>query len=441
MAPMTRTQRREYHATHRRFQKYRERLQREQARAQRSLEAMERALIDVGLPETLAAEVQWRLKRVGKLLGKIFGLMFPPVFGCRTHHALTRVRNWDKNLPSQILGALPKQKWLRQLQHRGQDLLATLWRQVEDQSPATRSRWPWTWVGDDSVFKKSGQHLGLVGTWYSDQEHRVRRGIDGLLLLVVIGEGKLLIPVDFTVRRPDPVGPGRPSRDQLTWLRVMLDRTHTALQQLGLVLPTPLVVADSWFGDSKWLAHVARHQRGTVVVEGKRTYVFQLPDGRRVTGQELLTRADWPWRDSLQRPRIRYVRLTVSSPTYGPVTVVIVKEPRQACYDRLCQATPRTAPRLIRAWKRRSWIEHYFRTLTHLLATEACQVHGEDAYYGHLVWRLLAALVRLYTARRLLKGRVTMEARVFSLKHYWRFLTSKDLELHGHSWDLRLKAA
>jgi DDE superfamily endonuclease len=441
MAPMTRTQRREYHAKHRRSEKYRERLQREQARAQRSLEAMERALIDLGLPETLAAEVQWRLKRVGKLLGKIFGLMFPPVFGCRTHHELTRVRNWDKNLPAHILGAMPKQKWLRQLQHRGQDLLATLWRQVEDKSPATRSRWQWTWVGDDSVFRKSGQHLGLVGTWYSGQEHRVRRGIDGLLLLVVIGEGKLLIPVDFTVRRPDPVGPGRPSRDKLTWLRVMLDRTYTALQQLGLVLPTPLVVADSWFGDSKWLAHVARHQRGTVVVEGKRTYVFQLPDGRRVTGQELLTRADWPWRDSLQLPRIRYVRLTASSPTYGPVTVIIVKEPRQACYYLLCQATPLTAPRLIRAWKRRSWIEHYFRTLKHLLATEACQVHGEDAYYGHLVLRLLAALVLLYTARRLLKGRVTMEEMVFSLKHHWRFLTSKDLELHGLSWDLRLEAA
>src|SRR6266850_243255 len=210
MAPMTRAQQREYDAKQRRSQKYRERLQREQARAQRSLEALEQALIDLGLPETAAAEVQWRLKTVGKLLGKIFGLMFPTVFGCRTHHELSRVRNWDQNMPCQILGALPKQKWLRQWQHRGQDLLATLWRQVEDKSPATRSRWPWTWVGDDSVFKKYGLQLGLVGTWYSGQEHRFRRGIDGLLRLVVIGAGTLLIPVDFSVRRPDPLGPGRP---------------------------------------------------------------------------------------------------------------------------------------------------------------------------------------------------------------------------------------
>ena len=250
-----------------------------------------------------------------------------------------------------------------------------------------------------------------------------------------------MIPVDFTVRRPDPVGPGRPCRDKLTWLQVMLDRTYTALQRLGLALPAPLVVADRWCGDSKLLAHVARQQGGTVVVEGKRTYVFQLSDGRRVTGQELLTRADWPWRDSLQLPRRRYVRLTATSPTYGPVTVVIVKEPSQECYDLLCQATSLTAPRLIRAWKRRSWIEHYFRTLKHLLATDACQVHGEDAYYGHLVLRLLAGLVLLYTARRLLKGRVTMEEIVFGLKHHWRFLHSKDLELHELSWDLSLEAA
>jgi hypothetical protein len=263
----------------------------------------------------VAAEVQWRLKRAGKRLGKIFGLMFPTGFSCCTHHELTRVRNWDKNLPGQILGALPKQKWRRQLQHRGPDLLVTRWHAVMDKSPATRSRWPWTWVGDDSVFKKSGQQLGLVGTWYSGQEHRVRLGIDGLLLVVVIGEGKLVIPVDFTVRRPDPVGPGRPCRDQLTWLQVMLDRTWAALQCRHLRLPAPLLVADSWFGDSKLLAHVALQHHGTMLVEGKRSYVFPLRDGRRVTGRELMSWADWPWRDSPQVPRLRYGRLTATSPT------------------------------------------------------------------------------------------------------------------------------
>jgi hypothetical protein len=185
--------------------------------------------------------------------------------------------------------------------------------------------------------------------WYSGQEHRVRLGIEGLLLIVVIGDGKLGVPVDFTVRRPDPMGPGGPCRDQLAWLRVMLDRTWAALQHRCQHLPPPLVVADRWFGDSHVLAHVATHQQGTLLVEGKRSDVFHLPDGRRVTGHDVLTRGDWSWHDSPQLPRGRYVRLTATSPTSGAVTVVLVDEPGRDRYDLLCQATPLPAPRLIRA--------------------------------------------------------------------------------------------
>src|SRR6266478_5011480 len=159
---MTRAQRREDHAKQRRLQKYHERLQREQSRAQRHLQVLEQALVDVGVAKAVVEAVQWRLKTVRKLLGKIFGLMFPTVFGCRTHHELARVRGSDKNLPSRILSALPKQKWLRRLQYRGQDLLVTWWHQIEDNSPATRSRCPWTWVSDDRVVQKAGRQQGLV---------------------------------------------------------------------------------------------------------------------------------------------------------------------------------------------------------------------------------------------------------------------------------------
>jgi hypothetical protein len=42
-----------------------------------------------------------------------------------------------------------------------------------------------------------------VGTWWSGQGKRVLSGIDGVLLVVVIGDGKLVVPVDFAIRRPD----------------------------------------------------------------------------------------------------------------------------------------------------------------------------------------------------------------------------------------------
>lgn len=351
------------------------------------------------------------------------------------------MRGWDKHLPGRILGALPKRKWVKRLQRLGQELLVQRWWHVEDQSPAPRSRWPWTWVGDDSLFKKYGRQLGLGGTWWSGQEHRVRLGIDGVLLIVVIGDGSLVIPVDFVVRRPDPQGPGGPCRDKLTWLRVMLDRTWAALPRRCRRLPPPLVVADSWLGERGLMGHVANIQHGTLRVEGKRTSVFSLPDGRRVKGQDWLSRDKWRWHDGAQLPGLPYARVTATSPTYGEVTRVIVDAPGKERYYLLCRATAITAPRLIKAGRRRSWIEHSFRTLKHLLATEACQVRGADADYGHLVLRLLAGLVVLYTARVLLKGRVTMEEILFSLKHYWRFLDAEWLELQGLSWDLRRKAA
>jgi hypothetical protein len=71
-------QRRMQHAMQRRCQKQRERLQREQARAQRALQALEQALVDLGLPTTIAEDMQWRLHAQQCLLGKIVGLMFPP---------------------------------------------------------------------------------------------------------------------------------------------------------------------------------------------------------------------------------------------------------------------------------------------------------------------------------------------------------------------------
>jgi hypothetical protein len=63
----------------------------------------------------------------------------------------------------------------------------------------------------------------------------------------------------------------------------------------------------------------------------------------------------------------------------------------------------------------------------------SCQVHSEDAYYGHLVVRLMASFVWFYTSRVVCKGRLTMEEIIFSLKHYWRFVDMEPLELQALS--------
>jgi hypothetical protein len=359
--------------------------------------------------------------------------MFPALFGCRTPSELCRVRGWDQHWPSRILGALPNRSWLKRLRRLALEVLEPLWRHVAPKSPATQSRWQWTWGWDDSVFHKYGAQLGLVGRGWSGQQKRVLSGIDGLWLLVVIGDGRFIVPVDFAMRRPDPCGPGAPCRDKLTWARLMLDERLAAFRRRGVALPPPMVVADRWFSDSKLMQHVHKAHQGTLLVEGKQSYTFTLADGHKVKGQDLIQGEVWRWRQHPWEAGVYYVRLRATSPTYGRVTIVIVDEPGQDRFYVLCLETSLSAPQLIRRWRRRTWIELVFRTLKHLLATEACQVHSEDAYYGHLVLRLMASFVLFYTSRVICKGRSTMEELIFSLKHYWRFVDLEALELQALS--------
>jgi hypothetical protein len=417
---------------HRRLQAH-ERLERDRRQAQRAVEALHHAVEDLGLPANLVVEIEGRLRSQHKLLGKMVGVMFPALFGCRTPSELCRVRGWDKQWPSRILGALPKRSWLKRLRRLALEVLEPLWHHVAHKSPATQSRWQWTWVWDDSVLHTYGEQLGLVGRWWSGQQKRVLSGIDGLLLLVVVGDGRFIVPVDFAIRRPDPVGPGAPCRDKLRWAQLRLDERLAAFRRRGVELPAPMVVADSWLSDSKLMQHVHDAHQGTVLVEGKQSYTFTLADGQQIKGHDLIHGEGWRWRQHPWESGVRYVRLQATSPTYGQVTVVIVDELGQDRFYLLCLETERSAPQLIRRWRRRSWIAFVFRTLKHLLVAESCQVHSEDAYYGHLVLRLMGCFVLFYTSRVICKGHLTMEEIIFSLKHYWRFVDSEALELQALS--------
>ena len=89
---------------------------------------MHQALETLGLSADVGAELAGRLRSQQKLLGKIIGVMFPSLFGCRTPSELARVRGWDKNLPPQILGTLPKRSWLKRRRRLGLEVLEPIWR-------------------------------------------------------------------------------------------------------------------------------------------------------------------------------------------------------------------------------------------------------------------------------------------------------------------------
>ena len=373
MSPMKRYANKQIKARKRRRLTAQERLKRQRAQAQHYIEALHQALKDLDFPETLVAEIEGRLRAQQKLLGKIVALMFPTLFGCRHGHELTRVRGWNKNIPSQLLGALPKRSWLTRLRRLGLEMLVSIWHHTQDNSASTRSRWPGRWIVDDSVFRKYGRPFGLVGTWDSGQCKRTVPGIDGVLLLVVIGDGKLIIPVDFAIRRPNPKGPGRRCHAKLSLTQSMLDERLAAFAKRGLQLPTPMVVADSWFSDSKLMRHIANAHQGTLLAQGKRSYPFTLEDGRKVKGADLVKPDDWSWQQSLHAPGCRYVRLRAWSPTYGQVLLVVVDKPGEKPFYLISMSLTIQVTRLIQAWNQRHWIEQMFRILKHLLAAEACQ--------------------------------------------------------------------
>ena len=426
-------QKRPAKARQRRRLKAHERLERDQRHAQRAAAALHHALEDLGLPADVVVEIEGRFPSQPKLLGKSVGVRLPARFGCRTPSELCRVRGWEKHWPSRLRGALPKRSWLKRRRRLGPEVLEPIWRQVPDKSPATQSRWQWTWVWDAAGFHKDGAQVGLVGRWWRGQHKRVWSGMDGRLLLVVGGAGRLIVPVDCAMRRPDPVGSGAPCRDQLRWARLMLDERLAAFRRRGVVVPAPMVGAERWLSDAKRMQHRHDTHPGTVLVEGKQSSVFPWADGQQGKGPALIHGEGWRWRQHPWEAGVRSVRLRATSPTYGQVTVVIVDEPGQDRFSLLCRETERSAPQLIRRWRRRHWIAWVFRTLKQLVATEACQVQSEDAYYGHLVLRLMASFILCYTSRVLCKGQLTMEERIFSLQHYWRFVDLEPLEVQALS--------
>ena len=160
MSPSKRYAKKHAKARQRRRLQVHEHLERDRRQAQQAAEALHQALEDLGLPANLVVEIEGRLHSQQKLLGKIVGVMFPTLFGCRTPAELCRVRGWDKQWPSRLLGALPKRSWLKRLRRLALEVLEPLWRHGHDKSPATQSRWQWTWVWDDSVFKKYGEATG-----------------------------------------------------------------------------------------------------------------------------------------------------------------------------------------------------------------------------------------------------------------------------------------
>jgi hypothetical protein len=165
-----------------------------------------------------------------------------------------------------------------------------------------------------------------------------------------------------------------------------------------------------------------------MLFEGKSSHVFTVEDGRKLTGKELRHAPDLPWKMAAHLPGVRYARLHARSRAFGAVTLTVVRKPGEDPRYLVSQKTSLSSVRLIQAYDRRFWIEWCFRTLKHLLATDACQTCDEDAYFGHLVLRLIGFTALTYTVRRLLRAHQSMEHVLETIRYHWPTLDSKLLD-------------
>jgi hypothetical protein len=96
MSPSTGHAKHHTKARQRRRRTAQERLARDRRQAQYAAKVVEQALQDLGLPDNLVTEIEGRLRSQHKLLGKIFGMMFPhclgavPTLNCAAYGVGTR---------------------------------------------------------------------------------------------------------------------------------------------------------------------------------------------------------------------------------------------------------------------------------------------------------------------------------------------------------------
>jgi hypothetical protein len=95
MASSTRDANQLAKARQRRRRNAQERREQDRCQAQYAAEALQQTLDDLGLLANRVTEIAGRLRSQQQLLGKIFGMMFPPLFDRRTTSELCRVRATD----------------------------------------------------------------------------------------------------------------------------------------------------------------------------------------------------------------------------------------------------------------------------------------------------------------------------------------------------------
>lgn len=331
--------------------------------------------------------------------------------------------DWGKNRFGPLLGEVDPDAWVRLLRRPMRRKLRKVLMRYHSPgvSAATKSRYRITFVWDITTLLKVGQMLGLADLFYSGMLKRPSHSIEVVLLYAIVGENFLCLPMDFRIRKPDPKGPGHPCKTGLELAQEMLEDLHRCLRTHGLSLKGHFLVADAWFTDSEKLDGVKA--LGLIpIVAGKSSFIFEgNTQGQPFKGsmQDLLERTDWSWKVSPLAPDVPYVRLKMTSPTFGPAVVTLChwKGEDDPGYL-ICLVPEVSSPRIIRAYSRRPWVEACFEVCKATINIERFKLRSAGGIWGFIALRFLSFAVFDYAGRRMTKGKLSAGQIIRTLRYH-----------------------
>ncbi len=290
-------------------------------------DGIKKSIEELGLDEELRKFAEKHLGKMLKAFSTILGLLLLPLSGCSSYYEFSQEYGIGKNKPYRILNRGTPEVWIRLLRRISAKLLVRMVKKYHQMSDATKSRHKVTLAVDSTTLLKLAKKLGLVGVFWSGKLKKTASSIQLVVLYAVIGEGKLLIPLDMRIRKPDPQGSGRKCKEQPELVIEMVRNFRTRCFSKGIDPRGWFIVLDSWYSSKDLLDEIDK-LGFTVTFEGKSSYVFFL-NAERFNAAELAE--EIRWRSSNQRD-IEYARANVTSPTFGEVTVVLFHDADELKY-------------------------------------------------------------------------------------------------------------
>ena len=197
-------------------------------------DGIKKSISELELDKELEKFAEKHLGRMLKAFSTILGLFLLPLSGCSSYHEFSQEYGIGKNKPYRILNRGTPEVWIRLLRRVSSKLLVRIVKKYHQMSDATKSRHKVTLAVDSTTLLKLSEELGLVGVFWSGKLKKRASSIQLVVLYAVIGEGKLLIPLDMRIRKPDPQGSGRKCKEQPDLVIEMVQNLRTRCFSKGI---------------------------------------------------------------------------------------------------------------------------------------------------------------------------------------------------------------